>query len=55
MKKKLAKYLADYVEHELLKFDYRLTSMYNITGILEQGLEAFESTNGLTIEIKSEE
>ncbi len=51
MKKKLAKYLADYLEHEIGEADEDGLVIY-YQQILEQGLEAFESTEDVVISIQ---
>lgn len=48
----LAKYLADYIEHELELggFDnYQCYGVPNYFDILERGLNAFESTNNIKL------
>ena len=49
--KKLAEYLADYIEYEKEIGKYRKS---NLCEIISQGIEAFESTENckLTVEIK---
>lgn len=54
---KLSKYLADYIEYEVTEGENRHTPWDNLDFevILEQGIEAFESTEGVKIFIVSEE
>ena len=46
-RKDLAKYLADYIEHE---YHWRGDELENV---LEQGIDAFESTEDCTIEFET--
>lgn len=55
MKKKLAKYLANYIFYEKSNiFKNQVTEIQGTAEILEQGLEAFESTEDVVIEIRPE-
>lgn len=56
-KKDLVKYLADYLQHEVTETDNRLIAWDNLDfeTIFEQGLEAFESTENVKIEIQIED
>ena len=48
---KLAKYLADYIEHEVTEGDNRLIAWDNLDfkQIIQQGIEAFASTEDVQI------
>lgn len=50
---KLARYLADYIEQEAEEFigTGHIPEVFNYKKVIQQGIEAFESTEGVTLTI----
>lgn len=53
MKKKLAKYLANYLQVEFDRTHNNLYSSFSVK-VIEQGIEAFESTEQMVVEVHPE-